>query len=71
MIERESGRTVRPMQAVRRIAHLSIATSIATIALKFAAWYVTGSVSLWSNALESLVNLAAGLVALGSLALSQ
>ena len=59
------------MQAVRRMAYLSIATSIATMALKFAAWYVTGSVSLWSDALESLVNLATGLVALGAITLSQ
>src|SRR5262245_44291174 len=59
------------MHPVRRMAYLSIATSIATIALKFGAWYITGSVSLWSDALESLVNLAAGLVALGAIALSR
>ncbi len=59
------------MQAVRRMAHLSIATSLATIVLKFAAWFITGSVSLWSDALESLVNLAAGLVALGAVSLSE
>ena len=58
------------MRAVRRMAYLSIATSIATMALKFAAWYVTGSVSLWSDAVESLVNLATGLVALGAITLA-
>jgi cation diffusion facilitator family transporter len=58
------------MKAVRRMAWLSIATSIGTIALKFCAWYVTGSVSLWSDALEALVNLAAGLVALGAVTLA-
>jgi cation diffusion facilitator family transporter len=52
------------------MAYLSIATSIATMALKFAAWYVTGSVSLWSDAVESLVNLATGLVALGAITLA-
>jgi cation diffusion facilitator family transporter len=57
-------------KAVRRMALLSIATSIATIALKFGAWYVTGSVSLWSDALEAFVNLGAGLVALGALTLA-
>jgi cation diffusion facilitator family transporter len=57
----------RTMRAVRRMAMLSIATSFATIALKFGAYFLTGSVSLWSDALESLVNLAAGLVALGAL----
>jgi cation diffusion facilitator family transporter len=59
------------MNAVRKMALLSIATSFATIALKFGAWYLTGSVSLWSDALESLVNLAAGLVALGALTLAE
>jgi cation diffusion facilitator family transporter len=59
------------MQAVRRMAQLSIATSLATIVLKFGAWFITGSVSLWSDALESLVNLAAGLVALGAVTLSE
>ena len=53
--------------SVRRMAYLSIVTSLATIALKFGAYFLTGSVSLWSDALESLVNLAAGLVALGAL----
>ena len=57
------------MRAVRRMAYLSIATSLVTIVLKFGAYLLTGSVSLWSDALESLVNLAAGLVALGALTL--
>ena len=48
------------MTAVRRMALLSIATSIATLALKFGAYFLTGSVSLWSDAVETLVNLAAG-----------
>jgi cation diffusion facilitator family transporter len=55
---------------VRRMAVLSIATSLATLALKFGAWFVTGSVSLWSDAVEALVNLAAGMVALGALTLA-
>lgn len=59
------------MHAVRRMAYLSIATSLATIVLKFSAWFITGSVSLWSDALESLVNLAAGLVALGAVSLAE
>jgi len=59
------------MRAVRRMAYLSIATSLATIALKFGAYFLTGSVSLWSDALESLVNLAAGLVALGALMVAE
>lgn len=55
------------MQALRRMALLSIATSLATMALKFGAWFITDSVSLWSDALESFVNLVAGLTALGAL----
>ena len=45
-------------------AWLSIAAAIATIALKTYAWWITGSVSLLSDALESLVNLAGASFAL-------
>ena len=49
---------------------LSIATAIATVLIKgYAAW-LTNSVGLWSDALESTVNLAAALVALWALRLS-
>lgn len=48
-------------------AWLSVLTSIVTIALKFGAWLLTGSVGLLSDAIESLVNLAAALVALWTL----
>lgn len=50
------------MSAVRNMALLSIAAAIVTLALKFGAWFLTGSVSLFSDAIESLVNLAAGLM---------
>lgn len=53
--------------ATLRMAYLSIATSIATMALKFGAYFLTGSVSLLSDAIESLVNLTAGLIALAAL----
>jgi cation diffusion facilitator family transporter len=43
---------------------LSVATGIATIALKTLAWKLTGSTGLLSDAIESLVNLAAALIAL-------
>ena len=43
---------------------LSIAVAVATIALKTGAWWVTDSVSLLSDALESLVNLAGAMFAL-------
>ncbi|GMV48016.1 MAG: transporter [Pseudomonadota bacterium] len=43
---------------------LSVAVAVATIALKGGAWWVSGSVGLLSDALESLVNLAGALFAL-------
>ena len=42
----------------------SIAVALLTIALKAAAWWVTGSVGLLSDAMESLVNLASAAFAL-------
>ena len=43
---------------------LSVAVAVATIVLKTGAWWFTGSVSLLSDALESLVNLAGAMFAL-------
>jgi cation diffusion facilitator family transporter len=43
---------------------ISIAASIATIMLKGGAYYITGSVGLLSDALESFINLAAAVTAL-------
>jgi len=43
---------------------LSVAVAVATIVLKTGAWWLTGSVSLLSDALESLVNLAGAMFAL-------
>ena len=59
------------MKATKRMALLSIATSIATLALKFGAYFLTDSVSLLSDALEALVNLAAGLVALTAITIAE
>jgi cation diffusion facilitator family transporter len=44
---------------------LSVVVALATIVLKFGAWWVTGSVGLLSDAMESLVNLAGALFAWG------
>jgi cation diffusion facilitator family transporter len=49
--------------AKNRILYLSIAAALVTMGLKFAAYWITGSVGLLSDALESIVNLAAALVA--------
>jgi len=50
--------------SLQRYAWLSIATALATILLKGAAWRLTGSVGLLSDTIESLVNLAGALMAL-------
>lgn len=51
-------------------AGLSVVTSLVTIVLKFAAYFLTGSVGLLSDAVEALVNIVAALIALGVLAYS-
>jgi cation diffusion facilitator family transporter len=53
-----------------RFAWLSIAAALVTIALKFGAFVLTGSVGLLSDALESLVNLAAAVMALAMLTIA-
>jgi len=57
-------------RGLERYAWLSVAAALATIGLKTWAWQVTGSVGLLSDALESLVNLAAALLALSMLRLA-
>ena len=57
--------------SLRRFTYLSIAAAVATIGLKTAAWRLTGSVGLLSDALESFVNLAAALMALWMLIISE
>lgn len=51
-------------------AWLSVATSVVTIVLKFAAYLLTGSVGLLSDAVEAVVNIVAALIALGVLTYS-
>jgi cation diffusion facilitator family transporter len=53
-----------------RYAWLSIAAALATIVLKGWAWWLTGSVGLLSDALESFVNLAGAMMALAMLSLA-
>lgn len=55
---------------LQRYAWLSVAAALATITLKTWAWQLTGSVGMLSDALESLVNLAAALLALSMLRLA-
>ena len=56
--------TGTPTSDLRRFAYLSIAAALVTIGMKMAAWRMTGSVGLLSDALESLVNLVAAVITL-------
>jgi cation diffusion facilitator family transporter len=48
----------------RRILMVSVVVAVLTIALKTMAWWITGSVGLLSDAMESFVNLASAIFAL-------
>ena len=56
--------------SLTRYAWLSIAAALVTIALKTWAWRITGSVGLLSDAMESVVNLVAAIMALAMLTLA-
>jgi cation diffusion facilitator family transporter len=56
--------------SARRYAWLSIAAAVITIGLKLGAYYLTGSVGLFSDAAESVVNLVAAVAALWALTLA-
>ncbi len=55
---------------LRRYAWLSIAAALLTILLKTWAWWITGSVGLLSDAMESLVNLAGAVMAVWMLTIA-
>ncbi len=55
---------------LQRYAWLSIAAALTTMGLKAGAWLLTGSVGLLSDAMESMVNLVAALVALWALTIA-
>jgi cation diffusion facilitator family transporter len=57
-------------RSARSYAALSIATAVATITLKIAAWKMTASVGLLSDAAESVVNLAAAVIAFWALSVA-
>lgn len=54
----------------RNYALLSVLASLVTLALKFGAFWVTGSVSLLSDAMETFVNVAASIVAVIALTIA-
>ena len=63
--------TIHPWLTPRNLLWASIVVAIVTIALKTLAWYVTGSVGLLSDAMESFVNLASAVFALGMVTVAQ
>lgn len=65
------GKSTPPNRSsLTRFAWLSIAAALTTITLKAVAWFLTGSVSLLSDALESIVNLVGALMALAMLTIA-
>ncbi|MDQ6892523.1 MAG: cation diffusion facilitator family transporter [Acidobacteriota bacterium] len=59
-----------PERSARSYAALSIGTAVVTIFLKLAAWRMTRSVGLLSDAAESVVNLVAAIIAFWALSVS-
>lgn len=59
-----TGDTSTRQRRLLRMIYLAIAAAVLTIALKTGAWLITGSIGLLADAAESLVNLAAAVVAL-------
>ena len=55
---------------IERIATVSVAVALLVLGLKAGAWWVTGSVALYADALESVVNVAAAVAALAAIRLS-
>lgn len=58
------------LTALRRLAAVSIAVAVGVLALKWAAYVATGSLALYSDALESIVNVMTALVAAAALHMS-
>jgi cation diffusion facilitator family transporter len=59
-----------PKQKIERLAFFSIVIALGVMALKYLAYYMTGSVALYSDALESLVNVIAACAALWAIRVS-
>ncbi|SOE15171.1 cation diffusion facilitator family transporter [Hoeflea halophila] len=58
-------------RTIRRLAFWSIPLAFGVMGLKFVAWYVTGSIALYSDALESIVNVIAALAAFVAIGYAQ
>lgn len=59
------------LPSLKKYLYLSIAAALITIVLKFVAYFKTGSMGFFSDALESFVNLFAAIIALTLLNLSE
>ncbi|WP_333673102.1 cation diffusion facilitator family transporter [Elioraea tepidiphila] len=59
------------MTRATRLATASLAIAVAVLALKAAAWWITSSVALLADAVESIVNVAASTTALAAVLYSQ
>lgn len=59
------------MNRILMVASVSVGIGLVVLGLKTAAWWITGSVALLSDALESIINVAAALAALVALRVSQ
>ncbi|HVY18881.1 MAG TPA: cation diffusion facilitator family transporter [Bauldia sp.] len=59
-------RTLGTRTGTNTLAATGVAVGVLVLALKFAAWYLTGSVALWSDALESVVNVATAIATLAA-----
>lgn len=70
MMHSNVGTTSHP-KSLRRYVYLSIGAAVTTIGLKGLAYLLTGSVGLLSDAMESLVNLVAALLALFLLTIAE
>lgn len=51
------------MPAIQKIAAFSILVALSVLALKLGAWWITGSIALFSESTESFVNLASAIAA--------
>ncbi|RYE85510.1 MAG: cation transporter, partial [Hyphomicrobiales bacterium] len=55
---------------VKRIATATIGVALLVLGIKYYAYHVTGSVALYSDALESIVNVVAGIIAFWAVSVS-
>ncbi len=58
------------MKQVIKLALIGIGVGVLVLALKYAAYVVTGSIALYSDALESIVNVATAIAAFVAVRLS-